>query len=71
MPTQYLVAVDADENDVFAHHSVGVDSDAGLYVIDGQGRELNFSHEVAERVHEALGHYLAEESAVTLSTATN
>jgi len=52
--TQYMVATDADKDDCFVHHSVGVDSNVGLYVIDGQGRELNFSHEVQEEIYDAL-----------------
>jgi hypothetical protein len=52
--TQYMVAADANPEDVFAHHSVGVDSKVGLYVIDGQGREMNFSEDVQESVYEAL-----------------
>jgi hypothetical protein len=52
--TQYMVAADADPQDVFAHHSVGVDSKVGLFVIDGQGRELNFNIEVQEQLYEAM-----------------
>jgi hypothetical protein len=70
-----MVATDADKDDCFVHHSVGVDSRVGLYVIDGQGRELSFSPEVQESIWEALGDYFhttkAAELAVLLSTATN
>ena len=52
--TQYMVARDADADDVFVHHSVGVDDTAGLYVIDGQGRELSFSEDIQEEVFEAM-----------------
>lgn len=58
--SQYMVATDADAEDVFVHHSVGVDSRVGLYVIDGQGRELSFSQEVQESIFEALGEHLKE-----------
>jgi hypothetical protein len=69
-----MVATDADKDDCFVHHSVGVDSGVGLYVIDGQGRELNFSEEVQEQIFESLGDYFKErreaqgEVAVLLST---
>ena len=67
--TQYMVAQDADADDVFAHHSVGVDSRVGLYVIDGQGRELNFSAGVQESIFEAMrDHFAAQALAVVLST---
>ena len=55
--TQYMVAQDADADDVFVHHSVGVDSRVGLYVIDGQGRELNFIPAVQGDILEALNDY--------------
>ena len=60
MATQYMVATDADENDCFVHHSVGVDSNVGLYVIDGQGRELSFNIEVQEQIYEAMRDYFVE-----------
>jgi len=49
-----MVATDADAEDCFVHHSVGVDSAVGLYVIDGQGREMSFSEEVQEQIYDAL-----------------
>lgn len=58
--SQYMVATDADAEDVFVHHSVGVDSSAGLYVIDGQGRELNFNIDVQEQLYEALRNYFVD-----------
>ena len=61
--SQYMVAQDADADDCFVHHSVGVDSRVGLYVIDGQGRELNFSQEVQEQVYEAMFDYFKERHA--------
>lgn len=61
--SQYMVAQDADADDVFVHHSVGVDSRVGLYVIDGQGRELNFSQEVQEQVYAAMFDYFKERHA--------
>jgi 5-carboxymethyl-2-hydroxymuconate isomerase len=69
-----MVATDADKDDCFVHHSVGVDSNVGLYVIDGQGRELGFSQEVQERLYEALSDKFAEERErrlVDLSTPDN
>lgn len=70
--SQYMVATDADKDDCFVHHSVGVDSNVGLYVIDGQGRELSFSAEVQEQLFEAMRErYRDQNLAVTLSTATN
>jgi len=56
--TQYMVAADADPQDVFAHHTVGVDSKVGLYVLDGQGREMNFDPAVQETILEALADHL-------------
>lgn len=55
--TQHMVATDADPDDDFAGHFVGVDSSVGLYVTDSQGNELNFSHEVQESIHDALQQY--------------
>lgn len=52
--TVYLGSTDADPDDDFANHSVGVDSAAGLYVIDERGNELNFSQAVQEAIFEAL-----------------
>ena len=53
-PVHYLGSTDADPDDDFANHSVGVDSSAGLYVIDQNGNELNFSPAVQEQIFEAL-----------------
>lgn len=59
--TVYLGSTDAEPENDFASHSVGVDSAVGLYVIDDNGNELNFSPEVQERIYDALTvKYVAE-----------
>lgn len=56
MPT-----TDADPDDDFANHSVGVDSSVGLYLIDENGNELNIDSGVQEQIFEALRDHLEAE----------
>jgi hypothetical protein len=52
--TQYMVAADAEPDNDFAGHSVGLDSAVGLHVITAEGLELNFDMGVQESIYEAL-----------------
>lgn len=56
--TQYMVAADAEPDNDFASHSVGVDSAVGLHVITAEGLELNFDVDVQESIFEALAEHL-------------
>lgn len=56
--TQFMVAADAEPDNDFAGHFVGVDSQVGLHIITDEGKELNFSPEVQESIYEALREFL-------------
>ena len=56
--TQYMVAADAEPDNDFASHTVGVDSAVGLHVITAEGLELNFDPAVQETILEALADHL-------------
>jgi len=51
-------ATDVDVNDDYANEMAGVDRTKGLYVLDAAGIDINFSLEVQQQIHEALGDYL-------------
>lgn len=56
--TQYMVAADAEPDNDFSSHSVGVDSSVGLHIITAEGKELNFDIGVQESIYEAMTDYI-------------